>query len=145
MINSSKKYPQCRFTKAIKPRRSKNFILVVGLLTIVAIFQILLRINIGKTLTTVEQIEEMNNRLVQENALWRIDSTRYTSSEYIRDIAEKKLKMIDASSSPTVLKYDKIPGMKENTRKKLLTTDKFQEESLKLYSPVQKKDYGVIE
>ena len=145
MIKSSKKYPQRRSIKVIKPRKNKNFILVVGLLTIIAIFQILLRVNIRKILTTAEKIEEMNNRLVQENALLRIDSTRYTTSEYIRYIAEKKLKMIDASSSPTVLKYDKIPEMKENAGEKILTKDKSRKESLKLYSQVQEKNYGVIE
>ena len=145
MLKSSKKYTQRRSIKIIKPRKNKNFILVVGLLTIIAIFQILMRVNIRKTLTTAEKIGELNNRLVQENALWRIDSTRYTSAEYIRDIAEKKLKMIDASSSPTVLKYDKIPEMKENTGEKLLTKDKSREELLNLYSRVQEKKYGVIE
>ena len=145
MLKSSIKYPQRRSTNIIKRRKNKNFILVVGLLTIIAIFQILLRVNIRKTLTTAEKIEEMNNRLVQENALWRIDSTRYTSSEYIRDIAEKKLKMIDASSSPTVLKYDKIQEIKENAGEKILTKDKSRKESLKLYSQVQEKNYGVIE
>ncbi len=144
MIKSSKKYPQFRPIRVIK-RNNKNFILVICLLTIIAIFQIILQVNIRKTLSTVEQIEEMNNRLVQENALWRIDSTRYTSSEYIRDIAEKKLNMIDASSSPTVLKYDKIPEMKENAGEKVLTKGKSRKESLKLYSQVQEKNYGVIE
>ncbi len=145
MIKSSKKYPKLRSIRITKPRKNKNFILFVCLLTIIAIFQIVLRVNIHKTLSAVEQIEETNNRLVQENALWRIDSTRYTSSEYIRDIAEKKLNMIDASSSPTVLKYDKIPEMKENAGEKVLTKDKSRKESLKLFSQVQEKNYGVIE
>ena len=93
----------------------------------------------------MEQVRTLNYQLDQEIGLLRIDSTKFTSSELIREIAEKKLNMIDASSSPIVLKYEHIPLKREKTGKELVIQSKSLRNKEKLKTPTRESDVGGIE
>lgn len=93
----------------------------------------------------MEQVRTLNHQLDQEIGLLRIDSTKFTSSDLIRKIAEEKLNMIDASSSPIVLKYGYAPVKREKTGKELTIQSKPFRNKEKLKTPTRESDVGGIE
>lgn len=145
-MKNSRKYRNRKSNKIIKAKLNKNFVLVVFLLTVFAVFQLLLRATINKTLTGIEEVRNRNHQLSEDIALLRIDSTKFTSLENIRGIAEKELDMIDATSGPTVLKYYQIEIDSTNMIENNLTMKaNFPQQKKKMNLPAREVDDGGIE
>lgn len=96
----------------VRRQGSRNFLLFVLLFTVFAILNIVLRHNIQTMLVEIQQIEQEVQQLTEQNGLLQAELTVQTSSQFIQEQAQKKLKLVEPQTPPVVLKYS--PG--ENSK-----------------------------